>query len=144
MKALALISMAIVAGCVSSGAVSEEHTVACAAQRFVLENGYLDRRTSGPVALELWDGSQFASTSGEYDWDALGASRYQTLTHRLRGVARSDGDFLVMYGGESGGGFQCLRVSADLTQFYMHEATCRRRPARHMVRFDDRSLDCES
>lgn len=143
MRTLALLLIGVVSGCASSDRSNEEHVVACAAQRFVRENGYLDQRTTGPVALELWDGLQFASTIGEYDWDALGASRYQTLTHRLRGVVRSDGDFLVMYGGERGGGFKCLRVSADLTQFHMHEATCRRRPG-PMVRFDDRSLDCES
>lgn len=140
MRAIALASIVLVASCASSGEISEERNAVCAAQRFLTDNGYLEQRTNGPVALELWDGLQFGSENGEYDWEALGASRYQSLVGKLRGVVRSDDDFLVMYDNE-GIGYQCVRVSNDLTQFHMYEATCRE-PQR-MVRFSERSLDCQ-
>ena len=139
MRALVVASIAVLASCASSGEIDEERAAACAAQRFVAANGYLEQLTTGPVALELWDGLQFGNDNGQYDWQALGLSRHRRLVHKLRGVTRSNEDFLVMYDQE-GSGYQCLRVSNDLQTFHMHEAPCRE--PRSMVRFDDRSLDC--
>jgi hypothetical protein len=141
MKAVVIGSAVLLASCASSGEIGEARAALCAAQRFISENGYLERRTNGPVALELWDGLQFSTDNGEYDWDALGASRHRTLLHKLRGMTRSDGDFLVMYDSE-GAGYRCLRVSHDLSTFHMHEAPCR--DPRSLIRFNDRSLDCQS
>lgn len=142
MRAFVVASIAILASCASTGEISEERAVACAAQRFISENGYLEQRTTGPVALELWDGLQFGNETGEgIDWEALGASRHRRLVHKLRGVTRSGDDFLVMYDQE-GAGYQCLRVSNELNTFHMLESPCRE--PRTMVRSNDRSLDCST
>lgn len=113
--------------------------VVCAAQRHLLDNGYLDRTADkSKIVLELWDRLKYEK-DGVMDWDALFADRRGSYSGRLFGVMSQDGDYLVVY--RFAESFACVRVSNDMRSVFKNEANCK--PDQSSVaRLDERSLNC--
>ena len=139
-KALVL-AASVLAACAATCRANLRTEAACAAQRYLDLNGYLDSQVTDTttIDLQMWDAINFAK-DGVIDREKLLAARQGRFTNRLRGVL-ADGDrFLVAY--KAGGGYACVEVSRDLRTVHLAEAPCR--PPGNFLRLTEQSLDCSS
>lgn len=115
---------------------------ACAAQRFLGANGYLEgppTLSNRELSLELWDGIR-CRRDGVIDYEQLIRDRRGTYAGRLEAVKRDGDGFMVAYRFD-GGIRSCLFASLDLKEIWVVEAPCRLRSP--LIRMREPSLRCE-
>jgi hypothetical protein len=141
-SSLCLLSVAcVVVACFHANSVigPEQTRAACAAQGYLLDNGYLDQPADrSKVVLELWDKVNYEK-DGVMNWDALLADRRGSYSGRLFGLVSDDADYLVVYHLDES--FTCLRVSDNGSSVFKNEANCIP-DLNSVLRIKEQVLDC--
>jgi hypothetical protein len=112
---------------------------ACAAQNFLLTNGYLNVRAPAGAQLELMDGISYGREDGGIDWERLATDRYRSFVGRLMGVTDDGADGYTAFYRSGNELRRCMVLSRDLRDINLIEAPCIHEP---MVRISEHSLNC--
>jgi hypothetical protein len=128
-------------GCISPSISETQEFVeaVCKSQKFLQENGYLNRLIdpdTSKIKLEIWDNINY-NNSGTFDWELLLSERDGAFSDSLYGVSKEGKDFVVYY--VIDGGFSCVDVYAS-GDVHLHEAPCR--PYKVQKKVKERDLRC--
>ena len=116
--------------------------VACLADTFLQENGYLEeimlsKINTSTLSLELWDQFNYEK-NGVFNWSGMLANRANTFSKKLYGVNVKGNDHLIYY--DFSDYFRCISIENSTKNIHLHEANCLASDT--IFRIEESELNC--